>query len=228
MRDDAVYLYCPRWLEESGLPEVLNRQIAPGAWSVFKRLAEADVEANLLPDWFSIVPADLAAWTGIEMSEVESILQGLEAGGYINRKAVVAGAESCRIRIAPTLPLPLSQEEIQKRLKEHGWRLERLHWRYLEPPRLRKPEKKVLHLYQQYFGMTRMNDRIAADLVEMARTFDYNEIKEAFEEARQREIKTLNWIVCRLYRGMEDDEQIPKSRRGDGRKKSARKSAAGG
>ena len=211
MRDDAVYTYCPRWLEESGLPQLLRREIGPGAWAVFKKLTEVEVEQNLLPDWFSVSAEALAEWTGVEPRELEAIIERFVAEGYLNRRKVTAREGVFRLRFARSLPVPRSREEIVARLKERGWGAARRRWRYLEPPRLRKAERKVLDLYEQLFG-ARMNDRIAADLVEMAHTFDYPAIEEAFQEAKKKRARTLGWILCRLYRG-EDDERIPKTRR---------------
>ena len=226
MRDDAVYTYSPRWLEESGLPEALNRDLAPGAWSLFKKLTEAEVEQNLLPDWFTVAQEELAEWTGLEPAAVEAILEQLVAAGYLNRRKVTAREAMYRLRFARALPVPRPKEEIAARLKARGWGAARRRWRYLGPPRLRKAERKVLDLYEQLFG-ARMNDRIAADLVEMAQAFDYPAIEEAFREAKKKGTRTLGWILCRLYQG-EDDERIPKTRRRAAKAKPARRTAPDG
>jgi len=226
MRDDAVYTYSPRWVEESGLPEQLNREIGPGAWPVFKKLTEAEIEQNLLPDWFTVSRDDLAEWTGLDATHVESIVERLETSGFLSRRKATARSEMLRLRFARSLPVPRAKDEIAARLKAQGWRVARRHWRYLEPPRFRKAERKVIHLYEQLFG-ARMNDRIAADLVEIARDFDYPAIEEAFQEAKKNGVKTLGWIIARLYRG-EDDERIPKTRRRTARPKPSRRTAPDG
>jgi len=226
MRDDAVYTYCPRWLEESGLPQLLRREIGPGAWPVFKKLSEIEVEQNLLPDWFSVSADELSEWTGVEPGELEAIIERLVAGGYLNRRQVTAREGMYRLRFARSLPVPRTREDIAARLKERGWSAAKRRWRYLEPPRLRKAERKVLDLYEQLFG-ARMNDRIAADLVEIAQMFDYPVIEEAFQEAKKKRARTLGWILCRLYRG-EDDERIPKTRRRAAKAKHPRRTAPDG
>jgi len=224
MWDDAVYNLSPRWLEESGLPEQLNREIGPGAWSVFKKLTEAEVEQNLLPDWFLVSRDNLAEWTGLAPEALEKVLDELVARGYLEKRAVAARRETLRLRLPKRLPTPRDKKEIAERLKARGWHLANRHWRYLEPACLRKAERKVLHLYEQLFG-AQINDRIASDLVALAATFEYPEIEQAFQEAKKSGARTLKWILGYLRRGAED-ERVSKAGRRASRKKSARRASS--
>ena len=83
MHSDALYSYSPRWLDESGLPAELNRNIGPGAWEVFRRLTELDVVENLFPDWFSVQLDSLAERSGLALDAVEEHMRQLSKQGYI-------------------------------------------------------------------------------------------------------------------------------------------------
>lgn len=224
MRDDAVYNLSPRWLEESGLPGWLNQNIDPAAWSVFKKLTEVEVEQNLLPDWFLVSAEDLADWTGLEEQRVMDIIQALVDHNYLNKRRVTARSGSLRLRFARNIEVPRCREEIIRRLEAHGWVTNRRYWRYEEPLRLRETEQKVFNLYEQLFG-AKMNDRIAAELQEMARSVEYAYIEEVFQEAKKAGIGSLKWIAARLYRE-EKDERVSKDRRRPRRQKNPRRVAS--
>lgn len=226
MRDDALYTFFPRWLEESGLPELLNREAGPEAWAVFRKLAEVEVEQNLLPEAFTLSRDDLARWTGLSGEQTEKVLERIEELGLIRRKRATSRPDTLRLKFPRALPVPLNQEEIAGRLAERGWQIDPAHWRYLAPPRLKKEERKVIHLYHQLFG-ARMNDRIAADLVAIARAFQYAEVEKIFQEAKNAKIRSFSWILNRLYQGV-GDEGVPKTRRRTQRKKSAQRAETGG
>jgi hypothetical protein len=223
MHDDAVYIYCPRWLEESGLPAELNNKFGPGAWPVFKKLAELEAEQNLLPDWFSTHLEELSDWTGVSRDEANRLIDELSKTGYFQRRKVSGRTDEVRLKFPRSLPVPRKKEEIDERLKARGFRTARMHWRHLSPPRLRDEERKVLYLYEQLFGL-QMNDRIAAMLVEIARTFEYSDIEEAFAEAKKKGAKTLKWIQCRLFEGVKNEELPETGRRRRSQKGSRRPS----
>lgn len=78
---------CPRWLEHSGLPKLLNDKYGPEGWPIFKKLIELDLDYNRPVDRY--VPYNvnfIAEVTGYEMDFVENIVKSLCADGYVSLK----------------------------------------------------------------------------------------------------------------------------------------------
>jgi hypothetical protein len=191
----------PLWIEESGLPELLCSKSGPEAWGVFRRLTEADCAANLLPDWFSVSRENLARWSGLPEETLCQVLKALSEAGLIH---VQEFGTAFRIRIETPLGFPVSPETLKTRLRKRGIRSDRVQLRYTES---RKPEERfdqVLELYQTVFG-ARVNPQIVEDLRELAVTFEWSAIEEAFEEARHRKNYTLHGVMHHLYREAFDE-----------------------
>lgn len=202
MRIDALYAASPRWLDYSGLPETLEREAGPGAWHVFRRLAEHDCARNLFPDWFVVEPDQLAETTGLTPQAVRSCLERLAEGGWILLGGS-ARTEAVETRIVSPLPVARAAEEIRARMKARGFSVKGISFRYLEDQDEKSNWQRVLDLYHNVFG-TRMNSRIAEDLRHLAESFEPALLTEAFAAAKAEEKKSLAWIMARLYRGSGD------------------------
>jgi len=174
----------------------MSEEVGSNAWLLFRKLVEMECGANLTPDWFPFTFDILARWTGIPASEIEPLLQGLEAGGWIERAD--AECETQRARIASPLPVPLEEEEIRSRLEENGTRIGRCIWRYYQALDGLSQVERVVFLYQMLFG-ARFTPRIVEDLEWIANTFDMSVIYDAFQEAYAKKVKSLAWIKTHLH-----------------------------
>jgi excisionase family DNA binding protein len=93
----------PKWLEYSGLPRLLNDELGPQAWPVFRKLIENDFErGDEGPRPLPIDLADLATRTGYEERMVQEIVRELLRTGYLVAQGRKKGIEMVSIRT----PLP--------------------------------------------------------------------------------------------------------------------------
>jgi len=205
MRDDVLYTYTPRWIEESGIPEELVNGAGEAAWPVFKKLVEAETEQNFFPDWFMISRQDICGWSGVLAGRLDEILTFLENEGFIERKEGVTPGGLERFRIQEPLLSDEETDKVRARLKSRGYvGVKNLTLRYIDPMPAREKFRTVRLLYEEVFGM-RMNSRIADDLREITERFDLALIMNAFEEMRRKPNKSLGSLITRLYRGEKKD-----------------------
>lgn len=212
MRNDALYCYFPRWLEESGLPAVLAEAAGPQGWMVFKKLIELDSERNALPGWVSVPMADFAAWCGMTEEEARAAMERLMEAGYVQFRPLGESADSDEYAIVTPIETPLSDKEIRERMKKRGWTVKPLRFRYGDAKDEEDAFKRTQNLYHEVFG-ARMNTHIASDLREIAENFEPYRIREVFEEAKRQRVKSLSWVITNLYRG-ERQESDGTDRRG--------------
>ena len=184
----------PRWIEESGLPERLCREVGPGAWNLFRKLVEVEVEANLIPSWVGVTEEDLARWTGSPENEVHATLEQLRSNGFIELRA---GPEIVSFRICEPLSVPRTEAEIRERLSHRVSVPAGMYLRYLTALDQEDRVQRVVHLYQCCFGIS-FTPRIAEDLEQIAILYDMGTIMETFEEAYHRKTRGLHWIKRRL------------------------------
>ena len=75
---------CPKWLEYSGLPRLLNDKHGPETWSIFKKLIELDFDAGRPANRLvAYNPEILSTITGYDIDIVENTLQLLANDCYI-------------------------------------------------------------------------------------------------------------------------------------------------
>ncbi len=75
---------CPKWLEYSGLPRLLNDKHGPETWPIFKKLLELDFDAGRPSDRLVKYNSDIIAEvTGYDVDFVNNIMQLLAKDGYI-------------------------------------------------------------------------------------------------------------------------------------------------
>lgn len=207
MRDDALYTYCPRWLEESPIPEELVALAGEAGWSVLKKIIETETEQNFFPDWFLVNEQDLARWSGILPGRLEEVLQCLEEQGYLERQGEASPGGLRRFRILEPLLNEEEAEAVRTRLKSRGYvGVRNLTFRYIDPMPAKAKFRTVKQMYEEVFGL-RMNTRIADDLREITERFDLALIINAFEEIRRKSGKSLASVITALYRGERNAEK---------------------
>ena len=75
---------CPKWLEYSGLPRLLNDKHGPETWPIFKKLLELDFDAGRPSDRLvQYNPSIIAEITGYDLDFVVNIMGLLAQDGYI-------------------------------------------------------------------------------------------------------------------------------------------------
>lgn len=200
MRNDALYVYHPRWLEESGLPELLNQKAGVQGWSVFKKLLEIDCERNVTPGWVSVSMADLGHWCGVDDETARSTIEKLIEAGVVAHRPLSDASTSDEYSIVTPIETPLNDAAIKERLKARGWTVKPLRFRYGAPGELEDAFQYTQNLYHEVFG-ARMNPGIASDLREIAENFEPYRIREVFEAAKRERVKSLSWALTQLYRG---------------------------
>jgi len=207
MRDDLLYIYSPRWLDESGLPEETVRLVGEGGWSILKKLVELETEQNFFPDWFLVSRQDLARWTGLLPGRIDEIIECLEERGYLERQEGVSPGGLERFRFLQPLLNDDEAKEIRARLKARGYSgVKTLTLRYVDCMPAKEKFKTVRQLYEQVFGL-RMNSRIADDLREITERFDLALIINGFEEMCRKPNKSLATLITALYRGERNAEK---------------------
>lgn len=204
MRNDALYVYSPRWLEESGLPEMLLEKAGPAGWAVLKKLIEIDSERNIFPGYVSVRMDELGRWTGVGEEAARGAIEALIELGLIRWRALPDSAGADEYALQNPLEVPLDDDVIRERLKARGWSVRPLRFRYGGGAELEDAFKYVQNLYHEVFG-ARMNSGIASDLREIAENFEKYRIREVFEQAKRERVKSLTWVLTRLYRGERQD-----------------------
>ncbi len=199
---DPLWLTSPRWIEESGIPQVAASECGIKGWVVFRKLLELDCDVNLTPQWFTYCSEDLSRWTGLEQASVDSGLSRLEERGWIERRDLET--PSPQARIVTPLPFEVDEVEIRRRLAGERIRGGGFVLRYAEDAGDMEKVERVVYLYQMLFG-ARFSPRIAEDLEEIANTYDMAVIYDVFSEAFRKKAKTLAWVKSHLHKTIEED-----------------------
>jgi hypothetical protein len=197
-----LYVRSPRWLDVSGLPQKLSREVGPGAWVVLKKICEIDCDANLVPDWFSVASRDLSAWTGLRRSELRAALRALEKRDLLDVQELPSG---WRLRVRTPIPVPATEEKIRERVRALGLNSKYARLRYRETDSADERFSRVLELYQSVFG-TRISSHIVDELREVAENFEWPAIEEAFSEAREQKKTNFHSVVNQLYKEIYDEQ----------------------
>jgi len=196
---DERYLRFPRWLEISGLPGLLNEEMGPEVWPLFKRLVEEDVAQNLFPDWVDLKAQDLSEACGLSPQKVEEIFLGLGEAGLLRIRNLADAGHYYQYRIAHPLPIPCEREKLVERLREANLPDRPELWRYWEEKEGETKYERVLRLYERTCGL-KMSGKTVEDLVELVENHPIEHLEEAFEAARAEEVEALGWIRKYLKR----------------------------
>lgn len=197
---NPIWLSFPRWLEESGLPQLLTNECHPHAWLVFRRLVELDCGNNLTPDDIQVIYEMMTRWVGLPQEPLIQILQQLEEGGWIRILQQHDDDMLCRITVP--IKAPCSEAVIRERLQTVGVQSNKIILRYFHDIGEMNRIEKVIYLYQMIFGL-KFTPRIVEDLEEIANTFDMAVIYEVFSEAHSKKSKSLSWIKNQLGKKIE-------------------------
>lgn len=195
MSRDPLWLNFPRWIQESSIPLILSTEIGLEAWTVFRKLVELDCEENLTPDWFSFRIDDIRRWTGISLELIVSVLSTLEYKKWIERINKELDVQSARI--ACPLPVEIDDDAVRQQLTGIKMKGGRFVLRYRDDLGMLEKVERVIYLYQMLFG-ARFSPRIVDDLEEIANLFPMELIYQLFQEAFQKNAKSLSWIKSRL------------------------------
>lgn len=187
---DPLWVSFPRWIELSGLPQWLNREVDPLAWLVFRKLVELECDANLTPDWFSVSMTQLSELSGISVDGLLNILTKLEHGGWIDQANTEQ--EVRQLKIASPLWIPKTEDEIRTEIGGGNFI-----FRYMDDLGALTQVEKVIFLYQMLFG-ARFTPRIVEDLEEIANTYPMGVIYDTFKEAYHKKVKSLSWVKTHL------------------------------
>lgn len=190
---DPQYLLFPKWLEESGLPERLEQELGSGAWTLFKRLVEADVEHNAWPDWFAASPGGLARWTGLPLARTRELIGALVEGGYLKKRVLHVAQDEYRLAVAMPLPGVDRPEAIAARLQARGQDPARALWRYHQAEQREDAFARVQTWYHETFGLA-LNPAVVQDLAELAQRYAPGLLREAFQAAGLAGAKSLRWV----------------------------------
>ncbi|MCA9435502.1 MAG: hypothetical protein KC978_06930 [Candidatus Omnitrophica bacterium] len=205
---DERYLRFPRWLEASGLPEKINREIDPQGWLIFRRLVEEDLAQNLFPDWVDYASLDWPNTCGISKENGDRIFHRLGDLGLLEIRDLGETGEFFQYKIAAPLPIPRSPEEVAEGLNESNLPTNPQLWRYWEETKGETKYQKILRLYEKTCGL-KMSSRIIEDLVELAEQHPTHHLEKAFAAAREEGVTALGWIRKYLKR-VRKDERVQK------------------
>jgi hypothetical protein len=193
-------VWSPVWLELSGLPEWLNARVRQGAWTVFKKLVEADCEANFRPAPFEMTVSDLSRRTGLKVEAVERILAGLRRKRLISCFIPEHPDENLLCQIATPLPLPEPRDAVLARLPRA---MQRDELRYLDQVALSEESENVLReIVDGYLNNVsqKMNPMILDELRLVAVRFPRERIRKMFARARHVGVDSLAWVTRELIR----------------------------
>lgn len=197
---DPLWIQFPRWLEESGVPAILCREIGSTAWWLYRKLIEIDCEQNLTPGWFVFRLLDVCRWTGISETELQTLLEQLENRRWIER--LNRDQEVQQARIASPLPVELEEEIIRTRLQSSFAKGGQFVLRYLQDLRMVEKIERVVYLYQMLFG-ARFTPRIVEDLEDISNRYPMELIYQVFQEAYDKKAQSLAWIKSHLKKESE-------------------------
>lgn len=214
MRNDVLYAYLPRWIVESPIPQILEQQVGPGAWNVYRALVEEETARNVLPDRVSVDVADLVVHTGLEAERVRTLIDRLRAAGFIEAQPA-AGDDGYTVTISAPPPVAIDREALVARLRERQYAVRGVVFRYLDESAIRSTWREALDLYHAVFG-AKINAAITDDLRALADVFDRYALREAFQEARRQGAKSLAWVATWLHRRADRDYIPHVARRDEG------------
>lgn len=204
----------PIWLEYSGLPHYLNKEIRGGAWSVFKKLVEIDCDHNPTPDTFEISISQLSVFTGLDEKAIVRIVKGLRRKKLIAYFLPDHPDELALFQINVPLQTPAPPVKIKQQYAEL-FRPGNDFFRYVDEETGQEDKdpvlRQVIDLYFNCIGL-KMNSFVLDELRLMRNRFPLDKIKRAFERARQNELTSLNWVVRQLFRESKKNGQAEKQK----------------
>jgi hypothetical protein len=195
------------WLEWSGLPRALNAARA-GAWGVFKKIVELDCRAGRRPGVVEIPLEHLAERCGLDVEQVEKIIETLRRKKYLRVFLPEHPGEAALLEIRVPVATPIPAEEVARRNPDphvrdpHNFRYARA----VETPSADlKKVQDVVDLYLNHVSQ-RMNTFVIEQIEMIARRFEMAVIDRTMRRASEHNIRQIGWIVRELIR----EEKRPK------------------
>lgn len=204
------YTRFPLWITLSGLPTHLNEiGKTPYCWAVFRAIVEIDIALHpAAPGLVEVSLADLASRTGLDAKKLEKAVKGMRKAGVMRAFLPDNEEEEALFQVVTPLATPKSPDEVRA---ENGDVFLEADWppRYataaVEEPatgeaggRLAKTQR-VVELYLNVFSM-KLNSLTVDQLQIIADRYDEELIRRVFERARQREARSLGWILAEIRR----------------------------
>ncbi len=220
------YTLFPLWITLSGLPTHLNDIAkAPYCWAVFRAIVEIDIAHHpAAPGLVEIPLSDLARQTGLDPKKLEKAVKGMRKAGVLRAFLPDSEEEEALFQVITPLATPMSPDEVRA---GNGDAFLEAEWppRYatatLEEPateeaggRLAKTQR-VVELYLNVFSM-KLNSLTVDQLQIIADRYDEELIRRVFERARQREARSLGWILAEIRREQALRHKAAEIRRGEG------------
>ncbi len=200
----------PRWVDFSGLPELLNRDIHPCGWVCLKRIMELDGASHPEPDVVQETLARLSIALGITSEVVREVLEALVEKGYLEAFLPDTELEPAFLRVKVPLPTPLSPLEIPAEDGGLKGLSQPIRLRYFDLPLDEDSGdeskfQQILHLYFELCGL-KLNSLVVDDLKELERHFELEELKGAFQKAKRNKARSLRPVFRILYGARKKDK----------------------
>jgi hypothetical protein len=200
--------WSPKWLEYSGLPELLAQKIKSGAgWPLFKKIVELDCEKNSAPGTVEISLEELQKRCGVAPETTRKAAIALRKLKLLACFIPDNDEEAALFRVVTPLQTPRTAEQI--RLEDaHLFENGADYMRYYDDCMAGKQEdlptndpdlKEVVDLYFDTIGL-KMNVFILDELRMLPQRFTMQEVRSVFRRARKNEIRSLHWVIQELVR----------------------------
>lgn len=193
----------PRWVDYSGLPDLLNREVHAFGWACLKRVMELDGAANPEPDVIQEPIERMSLALGIPADSVREALEALTEKGYIEAFLPETDLEPAFIKIVIPLPVPISPLEIPPEDGGLKGLSQPIRLRYFDPVEEEESGddskfQQILHLYFELCGL-KLNSLVVDDLKEIEKHFEMDKIKDAFQKAKRNNARSLKPVFRILY-----------------------------
>lgn len=214
-------VWSPKWLEHSGLPQLLTQKCrGVHGWLLFKKIVELDCERNSAPGTVEISLQELERLSGLPSDKTRKAAIPLRKLKTLAFFLPDNDEEAALFRVVTPLHTPVSPEEI-RRAEPHLFSESGEYFRYHDDCEALSPEeddlpsndpdlKTVVDLYFDVVGL-RMNAFILDELRMLPQKFTMDEIRSAFSRARKNEIHSLRWVIQDLVRRRKKTEAEPPS-----------------
>ena len=202
----TLFFKFPVWIEYSGLPEKLAKEISPFAYFLLKKIVELDLFQNQYPDIVNTSISELSLMLGIEEKVIKDLLQKLQEKNYIN--IYKEGSDSVYIVVNIPLNTPISPEDLP--ISKGGTEGEKRTLYYynnevidfdsneLDDDRYKNIKyEQILNLYMQIIS-SNINPSIMQKLKYISENFPYDKIKDCFIRARKNNVRSLQWLMKEL------------------------------
>lgn len=200
----------PRWLESSGLPEVLNTQVPPYGYFVFKKLVEIDLFQNVTPDIISTSLCRLQELTGISDKIIQEHLAKMEDLHYL--RIFWGSIPREELFLCVNIPVKTPQSPLEISVDKGGYKgRPEEHIPYFHKPAFDRDEDdldqdeyfqtKLEHVTNWFIQTIKpdLNPIILQKIRYLCQTFSYQDLQQAFRNAKKNKVRSLECLMRELY-----------------------------